>query len=124
MEKGGFDNIANVVVCKAVDNVFALLTVGYKVCLAQGLYLVGNGGAGHSQKVGNVANAHWTLIDGEKDAHSCGIAENFEKVRKVVEGFCVGHFPARDLYKLVMYFLTFAGGNACFALCHFGSFLC
>ena len=111
MEESGFYNVADVVVGKAVNYVFTRLTVGYKRCLAQSFYLMGNGRASHTEKVSNIAYAHRTLVDSKKNAHSCRVAKYFKEIGKIIKSFHIGHLFPCGVYEISVYFLACANGG-------------
>ena len=111
MEESGFYNVADVVVGKAVNYVFTRLTVGYKRCLAQSFYLMGNGRASHTEEVGNITYAHRALIDSKKNAHSGRVSKYLKEIGKIIEGFRIGHLFLRRVDNISVYFLALADGG-------------
>ena len=79
------NNIPDVVIGKAVKNVFTRLTIGNKIALSQDLKLMRYSGFCHSQKICNIANAHRLTVYGKENADACRITKHFEKVREIVE---------------------------------------
>ena len=107
------------VILKTVKDVFTRLAIFNKVALAKHLKLMGNGRLGHTQKTGNITHAHRLTVYGKKYAGSCGITEDLEEVRKVVESFLVGHLCPLLFDQLAMYLLALAGGGILNAMLHF-----
>ncbi len=52
--------------------------------IAQDGKLVGDGGFGHIEDVGDVADAHFTLVERPKDLDTGGMTEDFEELGKTV----------------------------------------
>ena len=104
-----FDNISHVVVGKGVKNILARFSVSDKVALAKHFQLMRNGRFRHSEKLGNIANAHRLAVYGEEYAHSRGITEYLEKVGKVVERFFIRHQGSLFFYNLGMQLLALTG---------------
>ena len=86
-----FDDIAHVVVSKAVKNVFADFFVGNERIVAQNLKLMRHGRLGHTEKLRNSAHTHRRFIDGKQNAHTGRVAKDLEKVGEVVERFVTRH---------------------------------
>ena len=119
MLKSLFYNISHVVVREGVENVFSNLFIGDKVALAKDLQLMGNRRFGHTKKCGDIANTHRRAVYCEKYAHSRGVSEDLEEIRKVVYRALVGHCCPVLFNKLCVELLTFAGRNGDFVLDHF-----
>ena len=108
------DNIPDVVIGQGVVNVLTRLAIGDKVALSEDFQLVGHGRFCHAKQVCNIANAHRLAINGEEYADTCGITENLEEVREIVENILIRHLFPLLIYNLLMELLTLAGGGVLF----------
>jgi hypothetical protein len=91
MDKSLFKDVAHMLVIQSVVDHFSLAAVSDESGLPEGPQLVGDGGLGHAQQRGNVADAHGRMLERAKYFDSGGIAEDFEEVGQVEEGFIVRH---------------------------------
>lgn len=111
-------NIPYVIVGKAVKNVLTRLTIGDKIALAEDLKLMRNGRFRHSQKVGNIANAHRLAVNGKKNADSGRITEDLEEIRQIVKRSFVGHLSPSPFNYIAVYLLTFTGRKSMLVMLH------
>ena len=108
------DNIPDVVICQGVVNVFTRLAIGDKVALSEDFQLVGHGRFCHTKQACNIANAHRLSVNGKEYADTCGITENLEEVREIVENILIRHLFPLLIYNLLMKLLALAGGGVLF----------
>ena len=84
MLKCFLDYISYVIIRQRIYDVLPSLLISHKVALPQYLQLMRDGGFRHTEKMGDIANAHWLLINGEENVYSRGITEHLEKIRQIV----------------------------------------
>ena len=92
MVKALTDYGPHVIVRKEIIYCFALAAAGDKVALLKHLKLVRYCRLRHTEQLCNGAHAHFGFKKRKQNAHTRGIAEQLEQIRKVAQ-----HFLARQL---------------------------
>ena len=119
MLKSLFDNVADVLVGKAVIYVLSRLAIGDKIALPENLQLMRYGRFSHAEKISNIAHAHRLALNGEKYADPCGIAEYLKEVRQIVQGVFGRHRFPLLFNNIAVQLLAFAGRRTLFVKLHF-----
>ena len=84
-------DIVDVCIVKGIKNGFAVSACFDDFIGLQNAELMGNGCLGKPQKACDIADAKLTLVKRIENADACGISENFEKLRKIIEGILLRH---------------------------------
>jgi hypothetical protein len=94
MEQPLGENSAHMIVIQGVIHRLAVPPVFDQPGLPQGSKLVGNGGFGHPQQGGNIADAHFMALERAEYFYPGRIAENLEQIRQIEQNFLIRHgFP-------------------------------
>ena len=104
-------NRLDMLVCKGVIDHPSVLAVLDQLCLLEDAQLVRNGGFGHAQKDGDIANAHFRAEQGAKDLDPRGIAEHLKDIRQIKERIIIGHMLPHIVYDLFMNGIAIAPVN-------------
>lgn len=123
MRKGAFDYLPHVVVCQCIKNVLAYLAICDKVALTKYFQLVRYSRFCHSEKGGDVTDAHRLSVYSKEYADSRGVTENLKKVGELVERTLLGHLSPSLLDKLGVRFLALTARNIIFVMLHTAPFV-
>ena len=73
----------NVFVAERVENSFSLTAGADQTSFFKDFELMGDSGLGHIQLLGNIADTEFASAENEYYSYSCGIAEYFQKLRRL-----------------------------------------
>ncbi len=115
------DDGTDVVVCQGIKDRLPFPAGFDKAGLLQHPQLMGNGGNGHVQTLGDVAHADFRLKEYVQNFDPGGIPKNFVQLRQVVQGFFRGHLCPNFFDHVGMDVHIFAGfvfGTSMIVICH------
>ena len=106
------------IVGQGVENGLAVLPgLDQPVCL-EDAQLVGDGGLGQAQQLGDVAHAQLRFEQGVQDLDAGGVAEDLEQLGQIVQLLVVGHFPEHLLHGLLVNAQEAAALHVLFGISH------
>ena len=92
----------DVIVSQGVENGLTLPAGLHQTHIFQCPQLVGNGGLGHIQQLGDVAHAHLFLKQHIENADPGGVSENAEQFRQIVQGILPRHLLTHTIYNALV----------------------
>ena len=79
MGAANVDNLVDMLVVKAIENIFALAAVFDQFALTQGIELMRNSGFAHLEHGSQITNAHFRLRQRPHNSDAGRIAKDFEQ---------------------------------------------
>lgn len=109
MLKTGVQHLSDMVIGEGVIYRFSVPSKLHELCLAEGGKLMRNGGLGHVEDVGDVADTKLVLLQRPDDAHAGGVAQHLEKGGDLCEIGVGQHFCGDTTHGCLMHHTAIAG---------------